>query len=51
VEEIIDENKIEISLLAPLKNLLATKTRRLFKNFLSLSFFDVAHFIFPAYNS
>jgi len=52
VEEIIDENKIEITLLAPLKNLLATKTRRrLFENFLSLSFFDVANFIFPAYNS
>ncbi len=40
-------NKIDITLLAPLKNLLATKTRRLFENFLSLPFLQVANFIFP----
>jgi len=38
-------NKIGISLLAPLKNLLATETRRrLFENLLSLSFLQVANY-------
>jgi len=38
-------NKIETSLFALLKNLLATEARRrLFENFLSLSFLQVANY-------